>query len=84
MIMSKKCEECLKGITKQHQEDLDFEKIKTLSEFKEKLKEHIKINGSLSNRIVETEEGEFEHKHDFVLNNIVLEIIEKTSQEITG
>jgi hypothetical protein len=54
-----------------------------INEFKEKLGKHIKINGNLSSRIVETEDGDFEHKHDFVLNNIVLELIEETAQEMT-
>ena len=80
MIMSKKCEECLKGITKQHQEDLDFEKIKTLSEFKEKLDKSI---GKLQSNI------EFRHNmdEDIAIINIndfeeFKAEIEKTAQEI--
>jgi lipase chaperone LimK len=42
-----------------------------------KLKERININGNLSFRIIENESGEFEHKHDKVLNNIVIEIIDE-------
>ena len=41
MLILKKCEECLKGINEKHQKDLDFERDKAISGFKEKLKERI-------------------------------------------
>jgi len=53
------------------------ETLKKVFEEIEELKERIKINGNLSYRIIETEEGEYVHKHDYILNNIVIEIIDE-------
>ena len=51
--------------------------VEDVKEFIRELKKKIMINGNLSSRIIETEYGDFEMKHDFVLNNIVIDVIEE-------
>jgi len=43
----------------------------------ENLKKRIMINGNLSNRIISLGDEEFEFKHDYILNNIVCEVIDE-------
>jgi len=52
-----------------------------LQEKIEELKKRIMINGNLSHRIIETPNGEFEYSHDYVLNNIVIELIDEIFEE---
>jgi hypothetical protein len=49
----------------------------------EKLKKRISIQGNLSHRIVEIN-GEYKHLHDYVLNEIVIDIINEIKSEVIG
>ena len=53
-------------------------------EFIEKLKEKIRIQGNLSNRIIKIGEDEYKPVHDSILNNIVIELIDELSEEMIG
>jgi uncharacterized protein YllA (UPF0747 family) len=55
---------------------------KQRQEISKSLRERIMRNGNLSNRIIENNYGEFEHKHDYILNKIVCEIIEEELQQL--
>jgi phage N-6-adenine-methyltransferase len=49
-------------------------------DFVEKLKGNIMKQGNLANRIIETEDGQFEKKHDYILNEIVCNIIDDLAE----
>lgn len=63
------------SLTREEIQQKVFEEIKNL-------KKRILMNGNLSHRLVEVEEGEFEYKHDKILNNIVVEVIEESEQSL--
>jgi len=65
------CPTCQARLDERIRAEQDF--LKTF----EKIKKRIMINGNLSNRIISLGDEEFEFKHDYILNNIVCEIIDE-------
>jgi len=57
---------------------------KKILEMIDDFKKSIMRNGNLSNRIIETEKDEFEYRHDYILNNIVIEYIEELKSKLKG
>jgi hypothetical protein len=66
--------ESMAELARQHYET---QKSELIEKIRLKIKAHIGINGNLSSRIIETSDGEFEHKHDYVLNDIACEIVDE-------
>jgi len=65
------CKDCQARLDERIRAEQDF--LKTF----ENIKKRIMINGNLSNRIISLGDEEFEFKHDYILNNIVCEIIDE-------
>lgn len=79
------CDECqLKiNLLKLAREAIENERKKVIKMIEE-FKRRVMKNGNLAYRFVKDEEGELQYKRDYVLNNIVIEILEEVIKSQIG